>query len=231
MRYILAVLSFLGFLQATAVTAQNGPVVIELFTSQGCSSCPPADAMLHDLAKRDDVIALALHVDYWDYLGWRDEFAHPAFSHRQSQYAHTWRKRTVFTPQMVIQGGEYMAGNQAATILQEISRAQGRPARAEIEATRQGGRAAITIRPLTGAQAASVYLVRYTPEATVSIERGENAGRDITYVNIVRDWVLAAEWDGRRAISFTPNDLGDDAWVVIVQEGTTGPILAAQQLQ
>jgi len=73
--------------------------------------------------------------------------------------------------------------------------------------------------------------VRYTPEATVSIERGENAGRDITYVNIVRDWVLAAEWDGRRAISFTPNDLGDDAWVVIVQEGTTGPLLAAQQLQ
>ena len=87
MRYLLSVLSFVGLVQATQVSAQDGPVVIELYTSQGCSSCPPADAMLHDLAKRDDVIALAMHVDYCDYIGWKDVFGRPENTARQHAYA------------------------------------------------------------------------------------------------------------------------------------------------
>ena len=82
----------------------DGPVVVELYTSQGCSSCPPADAMLHDLAARPDVIALALHVDYWDYIGWVDEFADPAYTRRQKQYAQVAGNPSVYTPQMVIGG-------------------------------------------------------------------------------------------------------------------------------
>ncbi len=87
MRHFLAVLSFFGMFHTTHAMAQNGPVVVELYTSQGCSSCPPADAMLHDLAKRDDVIALALHVDYWDYIGWKDSFGSPDNTARQHAYA------------------------------------------------------------------------------------------------------------------------------------------------
>ena len=229
MRNPLIIAACWAALFAAPVQAQN-PVVVELYTSQGCSSCPPADALLQELSEQRDVIALALHVDYWDYLGWKDEFAHPAFSHRQSLYAHTWRQRTVYTPQMVIHGGEYMAGNQRASVMREIAQAQARPAGAEIEATRQGTRAVITIRPLAGAAPSKIYMVRYIPRATVSIERGENAGREIEYINIVRDWMVAADWDGLQTISLTPSDLGTDPWVVIVQQDGTGPILAAMVL-
>ena len=97
-------------LAGSALWAQTSPVVVELFTSQGCSSCPPADAMLHKLAERDDVIALALHVDYWDYIGWKDEFAVPAYTKRQRGYARTNGRRMIYTPQMVINGQDDVIG-------------------------------------------------------------------------------------------------------------------------
>ncbi len=225
-----ALLASLNAMQLHAQTAAESPVVVELFTSQGCSSCPPADALLQQLAEQRGVIALALHVDYWDYLGWRDEFARAAFSHRQSQYAQTWRQRTVYTPQIVIQGGNYMAGNRPDRVMREISEAQRRAPMAMIEATRQGARASVLITPLEGARPAAVFLVRYTPEITVDIESGDNAGRKVTYVNIVRDWNLAAEWDGRGPLTLSLDALGNENWVVIVQADGTGPILAAAVL-
>ncbi|MEX0970357.1 MAG: DUF1223 domain-containing protein [Paracoccaceae bacterium] len=214
----------------TAPLRAEYPVVVELYTSQGCSSCPPADELLQQLAEQRGVIALALHVDYWDYLGWRDEFARAAFSHRQSQYAHTWRQRTVYTPQIVIHGGDYMAGNRPDKVMREITEAQTRPPLAALEATRQGPRAAVTIRPLAGSVPASVFLVRFTPQQTVDITHGENAGRSITYVNIVRDWNLAAEWDGRTPLTLSLDALGDEHWALIVQADGTGPVLAAMML-
>jgi hypothetical protein len=88
--------------------AQDRPVLVELFTSQGCSSCPPADALLHKLARRDDVVALALHVDYWDYIGWKDTFAKAAHSARQRAYAREAGRRMVYTPQMIINGADHV---------------------------------------------------------------------------------------------------------------------------
>lgn len=90
--------------------AQRAMVVVELYTSQGCSSCPPADALLHDLAEREDVIALALHVDYWDYIGWKDEFAHPQHAQRQRAYAQKAKRRSIYTPEFIVQGQTDVVG-------------------------------------------------------------------------------------------------------------------------
>ena len=101
---------------APAARAQHSPVVIELFTSQGCATCPPADTLLDQLAARPGIIALALHVDYWDYLGWKDAFAQPQFSDRQKAYAKSRRERSVFTPQMIVQGADPVIGHDEPAV-------------------------------------------------------------------------------------------------------------------
>ena len=108
------VFAFVAFLLSLAIpaTAQENPVVVELFTSQGCSSCPPADALMHDLAAREDVIPLALHVDYWDYIGWKDPFGNPAHADRQRAYAAAGNRRTIYTPEMVVGGVTDIVGTQ-----------------------------------------------------------------------------------------------------------------------
>ena len=119
---LLPVLAALVFVAAAPLArAQGSPVVVELFTSQGCSSCPPADALLRKLAEEEDVIALALHVDYWDYLGWKDSFATPKFTARQRAYAKKARSRSIYTPQMVVQGEDRVVGNDAEMVLARIS--------------------------------------------------------------------------------------------------------------
>src|SRR5918996_4983900 len=105
--------------------AQTNPVVVELFTSQGCSSCPPADALLAELAGKDGVIALALHVDYWDYLGWADSFASPAFTARQRAYAKKAHSRTIYTPQMIVQGEDRLVGSDDEMVLARIKERSG----------------------------------------------------------------------------------------------------------
>ena len=106
------------------VAKAENPVVVELYTSQGCSSCPPADRLLASLAAHEDIIALALHVDYWDYLGWADGFADPEFSNRQRRYARVWGERSVYTPQMVVQGANYMVGSRNDEIQRQIMQAE-----------------------------------------------------------------------------------------------------------
>ncbi|MFT6076444.1 MAG: hypothetical protein ACJAZ1_003377 [Yoonia sp.] len=230
MRYIFAVLSFLGFLQATAVTAQNGPVVIELFTSQGCSSCPPADAMLHDLAKREDVIALALHVDYWDYIGWTDVFGRPENTSRQHSYAQAAHATTVYTPQMVIGGIEHVVGSRPMQVMDAVQAQVRRGNAVAVSLTRSGS--ALQINASTAVRGDYVVqLVRYTPEETVAIRRGENAGRTLSYANIVKSWDVIGRWDGRSALTLAATADGPDAVVVIVQQAGHGPIVGAAQLR
>ncbi|MFV2038375.1 MAG: DUF1223 domain-containing protein, partial [Paracoccaceae bacterium] len=120
-RIIISVLAFLAIALAAPVTAQSNAVLVELYTSQGCSSCPPADELLKKLDKRDNVIALALHVDYWDYLGWKDEFANPEFTKRQKSYAYMAGVRTVYTPQMVIGGVAPVVGHQEMEVADLIN--------------------------------------------------------------------------------------------------------------
>lgn len=215
------------------------PVVVELFTSQGCSSCPPADALLADLAARKDVIALALHVDYWDYLGWEDPFAQPAFTARQKAYARAAGERSIYTPQMIVGGADTLVGPRAADLAGLISAHLSAPARVRLHVDRTDGRYVIEISadpPLeTGAV---VQIVRYAPQARVEILRGENQGRVVDYANIVTAWHAVAEWDGRAPLKLNAVVEGEEPAVVIVQAARPGksaplpgPILAADWLR
>ena len=201
--------------------AQTPPVVLELFTSQGCSSCPPADALLTELAAREDVIALALHVDYWDYLGWKDSFGKPAHTARQRAYAKAARSRSIYTPEMVVQGEDRLIGHDAAKIEARIAahRSASRAGIAWICAatatswSSRSPRSAIRSGPRRCTWCASCR------PTMVAIEAGENAGHEITYTNIVTDWDTIARWDGESAVELRAQ-AGDGPVAVIVQKTT-----------
>lgn len=230
MRHFIAVLAFFGLLQTSQAAAQAGPVVVELYTSQGCSSCPPADAMLHDLAKRDDVIALALHVDYWDYIGWADVFAKSEFTARQHAYARAANSATVYTPQMVIGGVDHVIGSRPMQVMDAVQ-AHGRKGNpVTVSLTRNGDRVQIDAQP-GGRGDYVVQLVRYTPYETVLIRRGENAGRNLNYANVVTSWDVISRWDGRSALSLVAPAAGNDPVVVIIQHASNGPVVGAAQLR
>ncbi|MCK0094175.1 DUF1223 domain-containing protein [Yoonia sp. F2084L] len=230
MRSFLTLMSFVGLFHASQAVAQNGPVVVELYTSQGCSSCPPADAMLHDLAKRDDVIALALHVDYWDYIGWKDIFASPQYTERQHAYARAANATTVYTPQMIIGGVDHVIGSRPMQVMDTVQAHNRRGNPFDVQLTRRGNNVIVNAAP--GARGDYVVqLVRYTPEETVSIRRGENAGRNLSYANIVTSWDVIGQWDGRSALALEALANGDSPVVVILQQGANGPIVGAAELR
>lgn len=213
--------------------AEKPVIVVELFTSQGCSSCPPADAFLHKLAKRADVIALSLHVDYWDYIGWKDVFADPRYTRRQHGYAKAGKRRSVYTPQMIIQGRDHVVGNHPMDVNDLISAYQKHAQTVALKASRAGGQ--VTIHASAGGgQGAGpmlVQMVRFEREASVDIRRGENAGRKLSYANVVRDWQVIGEWDGARPLTLTAPARGDLAVAVILQRKGFGPIMAAARAE
>jgi hypothetical protein len=233
MRAILSAFAILlaGF--GAPAVAQTGPVVVELYTSQGCSSCPPADALFRELARRDDVLPLALHVDYWDYLGWTDRFGSPAYTRRQRAYAAAAHHKTIYTPQVVVQGVEHAVGNRRDDVLELIARA-GSGARPEVslDVVRNGATLMISAEALrAGIGPAFVQLVRYHPEETVKILAGENAGREIVYANIVTFWRPIAQWNGEGRLELRANVSGAEPIVVLVQQEGPGKILAAKVLR
>lgn len=215
-----------------AVAQERGPVVVELYTSQGCSSCPPADAFLDDLADRDGILALALHVDYWDYIGWADIFADPRYTARQKAYARANGTRSVYTPQMIVDGVHLIAGARAMQVAQSIFGEREEAQKATIAIDRDGGTLSISISPLDDAPSrADIHLVRYMPEATVTIERGENAGKTIRYRNIVTEWTSLGTWDGGAPLSIERDITGDDPVAVILQEPGPGRVIASALLR
>lgn len=219
----------LGLGAGSAAQAQGRAVVVELFTSQGCSSCPPADEYLHELAKRDDVIALALHVDYWDYIGWKDIFADPAYTARQRKYAKVAGRRMVYTPQMIINGQEDVVGNRPQDVQALIAAHQAKPAQVRLHVTRAGRALQINARDVSGAgQSWDVQLVSYRPKSPVKITRGENAGHDFTYANVVTGITRIAQWQGNTPLSLNAKAPGDGPVVVVVQRAGLGRIAAAQ---
>lgn len=218
--------------QAQISQDHPNPVVVELYTSQGCAACPPADALIDHLAGRADVIPLALHVDYWDYIGWADIFAAPAFSERQKTYARNAGRASVYTPQMIIAGTSEVKGSstmQAMGAIQDHLRAQ--PAMPQVQAALTTPSAGTYIVQLHSAapfaRVADVQLVRYMDSATVEIMGGENHGRRITYRNIVTAWDVIGQWDGQAPFVRQVRVDGTDPVVVIVQEEGQGQILAA----
>lgn len=237
MRGTLAMLA-MGLFGVGTAPLRADPVVVELFTSQGCSSCPPADAYLAELAKRDDVIALSLHVDYWDYIGWKDSFASPHFTARQKAYARVAQERSVYTPQMVVNGRERVVGNHPRDVGLLIRQHGAQPDVIDLNLTRAGDTVMIKAKPLQRiAGPVMVQLVQFAPMEKVRIKRGENAGRVIEYANVVTDWQRVGEWDGKAplALPVTVTARGGGSVAVILQAvaGKTGPaeVLAAAQLR
>ncbi|MDQ2091312.1 DUF1223 domain-containing protein [Marimonas arenosa] len=211
--------------------AEKPVIVVELFTSQGCSSCPPADAFLHELAKRDDVVALSLHVDYWDYIGWKDVFAQRKFTQRQHGYAKAGHRRSVYTPQMIIHGQDHVVGNHPMDVTDLIASYQERAQPVALRVARQGGE--VIVEAQGGAKSGTivVQLVRFEPAATVDIRRGENAGHSYTYANVVRHWDVIGEWDGAAPFTLKTRVKDDLPAAVILQRKGFGPILAAARVE
>ncbi|WP_342360247.1 DUF1223 domain-containing protein [Terrarubrum flagellatum] len=223
---------------ASSESATSPRMVVELFTSQGCSSCPPADALLAKLAKEPDVIALSLPVDYWDYLGWKDTLATPAHTKRQKGYSIARGDRQVYTPQAVVDGVAHCVGSNRAEIEKAAKESRGRDSALTVAVSLRRGddgqwSAQLPAAPaVTGAQ---VVVMSVTKSREIAIGRGENADRKITYTNIVRGITPLGEWSGAaKAIPIEASAIsgeGVDGFVVFVQvftpQGKPGAILGA----
>ncbi len=216
---------------SAAEPAAVSPVVVELFTSQGCSSCPPADALLTELAVRPDVVALSFHVDYWDYIGWKDPYASPQYTARQQRYAEKLHLRYVYTPQIVVDGRTDVVGSRRAEVLDAINAATKRDRPIDITFGTDKGGTVIIPEGHAPAEGATVWLAVYDREHMTEIKRGENAGRKLRNANVVRSFERLGTWTGARLE--IPLDLsgararGRDGCAVIVQQGRAGPVLAA----
>ncbi len=210
-----------------ATNAQPRPVVVELFTSQGCSSCPPADAYLGKLSARSDVLALSFHVDYWDDLGWRDRFALAQSVERQNLYARNLRRLSVYTPQLVVDGREDYVGSDDKAVARALSKNRdGVPVGVSV----REAQVLVEIGAQPGVPPSDVMLVAYLRHAVSAIGRGENAGRTLEEFNVVRNLRTLGVWKGqaqsfRVPVASLPSDATDVA--VLVQPSGQAPIIGA----
>ena len=214
--------------EARAQTVAAGPIVVELFQSQGCSSCPPANANVNALAAaRADVIALSFAVTYWDQLGWKDTFAQPAFTERQRAYQRSGQSDGVYTPQVVINGRKALVGADRGGLNRAVA-AVG-PLRGGPAIVRDAG--GVTIGAGQGGSA-TVLIVTYDPrERAVPVKAGENTGRTLPHRNIVTNLREAGVWTGKplHVAVATPRDPALRT-AVLVQKGAGGPLLAAARI-
>ena len=208
-------------------SAQAEPrAVIELFTSQGCSSCPPADKLIAEYARDPSVIAMSLAVDYWDYLGWKDTLALTGHSNRQRAYARARGDRQVYTPQVVIDGAIHALGSDKAAIERAIrqTREQSSPLLLPVTIEQAGDKLTVTVPASKDEKGqAEVWLCPITKSVPVSIGRGENSGQTITYTNVVRRWIKLGDWTGKAETFNVPvKDFQNgqiDSAAVVVQSG------------
>jgi hypothetical protein len=235
----LVAVSGLGFslVGSLGLAAQAGegshetPVVVELFTSQGCDVCPAADALLGELATRSDILALSFHVSYWDYIGWRDPFAIPQAVARQRGYAKPLGQRMLYTPQFVIDGTVSAMADDKAALEQKIAAATHRREELKLVFRRDSaGRFWVSLPARNLRKPAVVWLVLYDRTHRTAVTRGENVGKSLIDVNVVREMRAVGEWRG--ADEEIPLGLGPDAaeydsCAIIVQEEAMGPILGA----
>ena len=203
------------------------PTVVELYESQGCSSCPPANANVNAIADRPGILALNFAVTYWDYLGWKDTFARPAYTARQWDYAHSSGRGQVSTPQVIINGRAAVVGANATTLAAAIRD----NARGASGPTIGASHGRVTIGPATAAGPATIWLVRYAPRnIAVPIRAGENDGRTLDHRNIVRSLDALGSWRGSPVSFALPS--GDPLYrtAILVQQGKGGPIIAAARI-
>ncbi|MEO6012680.1 MAG: DUF1223 domain-containing protein [Devosia sp.] len=221
---------------AAAEIRSNPKAVVELFTSQGCSSCPKADEVFSSLGKRTDLIALAYHVDYWDYIGWADTFGAKANSDRQRDYAESWGSSRIYTPQLIVNGMSGVVGSRDKDVSGAIDTAR---LDLPVKLSVGGDMLEVSVDPRAGGTAAMVWLITFKDHSEVKIERGENAGRTMDYTQIVTGKQMLGMWD---ATSGTHLKLplsevmanGSNGAVILVQadkNGLPGPILGAASVQ
>jgi hypothetical protein len=211
----------------TAADSVQSPVVVELFQSQGCSSCPPANAYLNAVADRPDILALSFAVTYWDRLGWKDIFGSPRFTARQQDYAAAGQGQ-VATPEMIVNGSHAVVGSDKRAFDMTIAKAG--PPRGGPAITLDG--MVLRLGTATAAKASTVWLVRYDPRSrNVPIRAGENSGRTLPHRGIVRELVKIGDWTGPSASYSLPraNERGLSS-AILVQRGAGGPIIAARKL-
>ncbi|WJR78600.1 DUF1223 domain-containing protein [Bradyrhizobium sp. NP1] len=212
--------------------------VVELFTSQGCSSCPPADKIIGELAKDPSVIALSMPIDYWDYLGWKDTLADKRFSARQRAYSQMRGDREVYTPQAVINGSVHVVGSDRAGIegaISDTSKSNGVMS-VPVTMSISGKDINVSIAASEGLAAShgEVWICSISKAVPIAIERGENRGHEITYHNVVRNLVKIGDWNGGSGSWTVPLENisrdGVDAAAVYIQDGSRdrpGPMLGA----
>lgn len=226
---------------------EHPPVVVELFTSQGCSSCPPADDLLGELAANPDILALSWHVDYWDYLGWADEFARPEFTQRQKDYARAVGERSIYTPQVIVGGSDTLISMRPAELMSIVQTHMAQPVAVSVNAKRSNNGYQLDLMPRAPARRdIAILLVRYVPKREAAIRDGENRGLAMVYTNVVVAVDPVARWDGKVPLRLTVR-LGeggrdgefpaDTKHAILAQQlgagrnaQPTGPILAAFRL-
>jgi len=220
---------------AVRADAQSDLVVVELFTSQGCSSCPPAEQYLGELALRDDVLALEYHVDYWDYIGWKDEFAQAAFTQRQRRYSRRLGSRYVYTPQIVIGGAAHEVGSNRVAVENQMVKQRRERENAHmaphVALQHVDGRLLITVEGQT-TSAYDILLATFDGSHETKVTRGENAGRTLVNSNVVRTLDVVGEWrGGPMQLELSLSDLpGDAGCAILLQEPDGGRIVAAGRL-
>ena len=223
----------------TAMVSPSGAgertlTVVELFTSQGCSSCPPAEAFLGKLSKRPELLAIELHVDYWDYIGWKDPFASASATQRQRRYNKRLGRGYVYTPQVVVDGVAEAVGSDKSAVGGAIETAR-RPGRKRVDihvATTGKGRLSVELSAGEKGTLCDVLLVGFDPLHQTKVLRGENSGKTLNNYNVVREFQRVGFWSGQAATIELPK-LDADAmrgWAVIVQAEDAGAILGAARI-
>jgi hypothetical protein len=231
---VLAALAGIATIGAAWADTGRPPSVVELFTSQGCSSCPPADAFLAELAAREDVIAISFHVNYWDYIGWKDPFATEWSTQRQYAYAKVLGRGYPYTPQMVIDGKHDLVGSHRAKVANAlVSSMAEADDRIHLSLRREGDELVVTLPAARPESALHLWMVRYSGPHETKVARGENRGATLVNTHVARAMELLGSWDGtagdtRATIPLSANREGGVA--VWLQEPSAGAILGAAKL-
>ena len=233
MKMLLRSLMALGLFMSSAAFTQAADdiVMVELFTSQGCSSCPPADANLGRLTAEEGVLALSMHVDYWDYLGWKDTFARPEHTKRQIAYRDARGERVIYTPQMMVQGQFNVPGYKPDQIIEAIGSAQRLPRTANIAIKRDGGMLKAVVTSKGDVTNCTIWVASYDHAHTVQIQRGENAGSKITYHNVVDKLMRVGSRDSDtvQEVALPQPEQGSGV-AIWLQDNQTGRILSASYI-
>jgi len=224
----------LPLMSASAGENQSRATVLELFTSQGCSSCPAADRLFGKYASRDDIIALSFHVDYWDYIGWKDTFATKITTERQRGYGRSLSQRHLYTPEIVVDGRKHTVGSNGADIDQTIGNVRKAPRPIVSVGLKVEDGVLVTMLSSKKHHAAEIWLFEIDRKNDVSISRGENSGHVLSYHHVVRDIQSLGKWEGGEQ-SFSSDlksarEAGRDGVVVVVQEYGQGAVLGAAQV-